>query len=207
MNQTQVETIQTNVLRRLLGDAAAVAASGITQANYIAQIKETPGEQSTQPALIVSAYFTGKTPISSILTGRTLFCQNQYNYYVSQGVADPSLGPYEALGRSFSGDPSFGPKVSGKTNQQMWAEAYLFAVGTAIGAAQTDHFDAQYEYFKNLYINAGISLPQALIQAIGAVIGQILGVGGTIENSPYDVKCETWMTNAGNGSPSYGTVL
>jgi len=212
VTQQDIETIQLNVVRFLVGNASLVAltinSGAMTLDDYKNTIKASSAAQNgTKPRLLVSNYFNGVTDTSSVLDSGASFCRSQYAAYQAQGVAMPELGPYEALGMGFSSTSQFASKISGKTNAQIWQDAYTYAFNITMTQAQITHFDNQYNYFYNLYISNNIPPATSDLQAKGAVIGQIIGWGGITSGSPVSNKGETWLTNAANGSPAYGTAL
>lgn len=212
--QATIEALELREIRFLTGaaaqEAAAINAGTSTEFAYSTALANQIGVHCTQPALCVSNYIEGVVPASGTLTVRAVFCQQQYNAYVAQGVADPSIGPYEALGSAFANVPAFTNLIAGKTATQNITAAYLYAIPSPPsppGQAQIDHFTAQYNYFNNLYITAGIAPAQANLQAWGAVIGQIIGVGGT-QFSKLNTPSLNWMINAGFGNaPAYSVPL
>jgi len=208
----EVQSIYANIIRQSLNSivasatAAAIDGGSTTKAGYIASLINQAAN-STRPALLVSNYITGIAPDSATLDNRTTFCQNQYNAYVAAGSANANLGPYEALGVAFADDASFAAKVSGKSLSTIINETYTAALGAAPGSAQVTHFTSQYTYYYNLYVGAGLTSAAADNRAKAAVVGQILGYGGTNLSTTFSTKATTWLTNAGNGSPAYSTAL
>lgn len=140
----------------------------------------TPGQTAshgatTIPALVVSNFFNGVTPSLEKLAALSTFCQLQFDYYSAMGVADPALGPYEALGRAFGETAEFQAKYGAMTTNFV-ATAYQDVFGRAASEVQVAHFQAQVDYFVGIYTQAGIAADTASHLAKGAVMGQMLGV-------------------------------
>jgi hypothetical protein len=142
-------------------------------------------DSATLPALIVTNFFTGNTPLFAKLADLSAFAQVQYAYYASIGVGQPLLGPYEALGRGFAETDGFKAKY-GVLTTDFVETAYNDVFGRAPTAAQEAHFDAQVSYFISIYSNAGIAADTAALLAKGAVIGQMLGVAALTGDSAFD---------------------
>lgn len=188
--------------------STAITVGSLTLATYIASVVNSLMTQhSTKPALIMVNFFEGLVPASARLDSLAAFCLSQYNSYVSMGVANPDIGPYEALGVSFSNEPSFVAFTNGKTIQQIVTDTYNASLSTTPSAAQIQHFADQYTFYYNMYIGAGLSAAAASAQAKGAVIGQIMYYGGTTAGAPQNTKATAWLTSAGNGTESYSTPL
>lgn len=165
----------------------------------------------TTPSLIVVNYMEGVTPATARLDSLASFCRTQYAYYVSIGSGQPELGPYEAMGAAYYTEAVFIAKVNGKTQTQVFQDAYTAAFGITMSQTVSDHFAAQYTYFFGLYTGAGMSIADANMKALGAVVGQILGYSGAYTlaagGGAQYTKAQTWLANASNGSPSYGAAL
>lgn len=90
-------------------------------------------------------------------------------------MANPALGPYEALGRAFGETEEFAAKYGLQTEQEFIAAAYAEVFGREPSDIQLAHFQAQIDYFELIYESAGISSEQADLLAKGAALGQMLG--------------------------------
>lgn len=210
VTQTDIETIQANTLRKTYATAGSIASiinsGGMTLDQYKASCVDS-AHNRTQPPLIVCNQLEGAVPDSPRLTSLANFSESQYQAYQDQGVANPGLGPYEAIGAALGDTAGFLALIAGKTVAQIIDAHYRQAFGRAPTAAQVSHFDGQYSYFYGLYTGAGVSASTADARAKGAMLGQLLGYAGQEAGSPTLLKARAWLFNAANGSPSYLTAL
>lgn len=133
---------------------------------------------SAYPAAAISQVITGADPTSAQMDVRAKAAQGAYDYYANVlKVARPELGPYESLGVSFSSLAEFQAKygVSTGDDASFIAKTYQSVFLRAATDAQQKHFADQISYFSGLYQGAGISADVALMQARGAVVGQMVG--------------------------------
>lgn len=170
--------------------------------NCIAEAKT-----NTRPGLLVVNFFEGVTPTAQRLNDLVIFADSQFASYQQQGVGDPELGVYEALGLAFKAEPSFAAKSNGRTLQALIQETYQAALGRQPTQAQVDHFVSQHTYFYGLYVGAGQSATEANNGARAAVVGQILGYGGKDVSTAFSAKATAWMVQAGDGIEGYGVPL
>ena len=203
--------LQQAILRKTLQQEAEVQnAAGTDLALYEEQLIER-AETSTQAALLISQIVLGKVPVDGAkLTSLTLFAQQQFDYYANVlQVGNPALGPYEALGRGFSSTPEFAALVAaaGGSNGQFVTNTYVAAFGTTPSGAQVQHFVDQIEYFTNLYKAAGISAASALLQAQGAVLGQIVGEAALQEGSTLDNLAEGFLGALVDGTAVFNAPI
>ncbi len=210
VTQADIETIQANVLRKVYATANAIAgiinSGGMTLAAY----KEScvnAAHNRTQPPLIVCNYLEGAVPDSFRLTSLADFSESQHKAYQDAGVANPGLGPYEAIGAALGETAGFIALIVGKTVDQLTDGFYRQAFGRAPTAAQLSHFAGQYTYFYNLYTGAGVPAATADARAKGAYLGQLLGYAGQEVGSPAYLSARAWLFNAANGSPAYNSPL
>src|ERR1700687_4470502 len=206
----QLQALQKAILRKVIvAEADAEAAAGTTVAQYIEILVER-ADTSTGPVLIMLAATAAKIPTSTPPDALAAFAQLQFDYYASKGVAQPELGPYEALGKALSSTAGFHAQSDGKSDGQFIVDTYVKAFGVApggVGTAQVQHFLAQIEYFKGIYIAAGIAAAGTHLSARGAVYGQIFGTAAIVENSPLDIKAENFERAAANGTAFYDAPL
>ena len=125
------------------------------------------------------------------------------------GVAEPALGPYEAMGLGYSDTAGFKAAYGGIADSAFSQTAYDVVFGRAATSAQQAHFDAQLAYFQTIYQAAGQSLAEASLHARGAVIGQMIGVA--ILHEPelhnYDDTANGFLRQAAHGQAHYGEPL
>jgi hypothetical protein len=121
----------------------------------------------------------GTTPTQSAYASLVAFGKAQFASYQSMGVGNPSLGPFEALGRAFASDsltkPFFATKYDKATVSDFVDTAYSGVFGTAPASDAKAALTAQHVYFENLYRGVGIPTGEAALLAKGAVLGQIVG--------------------------------
>lgn len=107
------------------------------------------------------------------------FGKAQFDSYDSMGVGNPSLGPFEALGRSFAADSVLKTtfaSINGRGTAEAFVDkAYVKVFGAHPTEAAKAALVAQVSYFEGLYLGAGIGAADANLQAKGAVFGQIIG--------------------------------
>lgn len=159
------------------------------------------------PALIVTDFINGLTPTASKLESLASFALLQFNSYAAAGVADPSIGPYEALGLGLSGTTEFITKFGAKSDTSFIQDAFQEAFGRAAGDAQISHFQSQLDYFTNLYLGAGIDPSTARIDARGAVVGQILGFASTESGNAFAQAAQMFLLDKASGNGSYAVDL
>ena len=161
---------------------------------------------TTQAGLVLS-YVFGVTPDSDHLDDLAVFAQLHLDYYanVLQSVS-PFLGPYEAIGRALALEDEFGALSDGKSDAQFIRDIYLLAFGQAATLAQVNHFQAQIDFFVDLYEGAGIPSASAQLQARGAVFGQIFAWAAQTEGSAFDDLAEVFFRAAANGDDVYGVA-
>lgn len=138
------------------------------------------------PVLVVSNFFTGRTPASAARTDALLVAvAEQETYYKSVGSSDPELAGYEALGRGFA--KAFpGPTLLDYADDWFIVNTYANAFGYDATADQVAHFLKQEAYYLDLFGNAGLSGNDLLAQARGVVIGQILGWAVRTDGTPLN---------------------
>lgn len=208
----QVLTAEGGVLRTTLPEATATLAEAtigsgqMSLATYINQLI-AQAEDSTVPALIVPQFIEGATPLSARLDGLTAFAAVQHAYYTAMGVNNPDLGPYEALGMGFSETSQFAQKFGMLSDTTFIATNYQDAFGRSASSAQINHFQAQIDYFDNLYIHAGIASDVAHVRARGAALGQMLGFAGAEANNDYAEAAKAFLLDASDGQVIYGSSL
>jgi hypothetical protein len=163
-------------------------ASGKLSAGDISGVQQMYGVRATAPTVNMdfataasSLFFLGALPTAAQLTSRGDFAETQYTYYATVlKVANPGIGPYEALGRAFSSETAFTTKYGVAISTATFIQtAYQDAFHRAPTTAQETHFNGQLTYFRSLYISAAIAPDKAEIQARGAVAGQMLGFAMT----------------------------
>ena len=186
-------------------DAAQLDA-GQTFSAYVSSLI-AQADDSTIPALIVPNFVTGLTPTSAHLDALAAFAQVQWNSYSAQGVGDPDLGPYEALGLGLSETAEFKAKFGAAQDTAFIVGAYLEAFGRAATGSQVAHFQGQLDFFENLYLSVGIADDVAAIRARGAAVGQMLGFAASEAENDYADAAVAFLTDAADGSASYGTSL
>lgn len=163
-------------------------ASGRLSAGDIAGVQQLYGVRAPAPTIdtdfataAASLFFLGALPTAGQLASRGDFAETQYNYYANVlKVANPNIGPYEAFGNAFSSEAAFVSKYGTTINTTTFVRnAYEDVFHRAPSADQTQHFIGQVEYFRSLYVGAGIGQTQAELQARGAAAGQMLGFAMT----------------------------
>ena len=162
------------------------------------------------PALIVANFVNGGTPATAAkLADLAAFAKLQYVAYQNQGVADPGLGPYEALGRGFAETAAFQTKYGAQSESVFISTSYKAVFGFDATVSQQKHFQDQIDYFEMIYVKANLSESQAEILAKGAVLGQMLGVA-TLQGPsthPYLLEATNFLIDASDGVVSYGKPL
>lgn len=163
-------------------------ASGRLSAGDISGVQQIYGARAVGPTIdtdfataAASLFFLGALPTAAQLDARGNFADAQYDYYANVlKVANPEIGPYEAFGNAFSRESAFVAKYGTTIDTTTFVrEAYEDVFHRAPSAAQTQHFIGQVEYFRSLYVGAGIGATQAELQARGAAAGQMLGFAMT----------------------------
>ena len=203
----QVLDWQNDILRvQNMATATALASSGLTDTEILNSLLED-AKNSTRPALLVWSLIFGATPSEPKLDEQAVIAEAQFNSYVNLGVLNPELGSYEALGRSLSQTPEFLARVTGQSVPDVITDFYVTASNGAFpGSAQIDHFVDQYSYFVNHWTPV-IGATNAQQQALGAVVGQIIGVFGTQEDSGLDISAENFLLAAVNDAAVFGAPL
>lgn len=206
----EVETIMANVLRKVYATAQTfvnlINSGAITLQQFITG-QVDGAENRTKPPLIVCNYLEGAVPDSIRLTSLADFAETQFTAYQQAGVANPGLGPYEAIGAALGNTAGFIALIVGKSVDQLTDAFYRQAFGRAPTTAQLAHFASQYTYFYNLYVGAGVAPATADARAKGAYLGQLLGYAGQESASPAAGGARAWLFNAANGSPAYNAPL
>jgi hypothetical protein len=189
-------------------DAASVGASiragTLTLDAYIASLIPQ-AQHTTVPALVISQFF-GAPPSQAHLGELAAFNAAQLVAYTKAGVADPALGPFEALGLGFSDTLTFGNKYSGLSDADFLGKAYQDVFGRAPTADQTKHFAEQIQYFETRYMGAGQTAAHADLHAKGAILGQMLGFAVIHEPElhSYDDAAIAFLQSAAKGQAHYG---
>lgn len=130
------------------------------------------------PAAAITQVVTGSDPTTAQMDVRSKAAQAAYDYYANVlKVADPSLGPYESLGVSFSSLDVFRAKYgsSAGSDGEFITKTYKSVFLRDATDAQQKHFASQISYFSELYLGAGLDAVTANMQARGAVLGQMIG--------------------------------
>ena len=126
---------------------------------------------------------SGAIPDQSDYARLVQFGKSQFGSYASMGVSNPSLGPFEALGRAYASDPllkvTFGSINAKASVSEFIDAAYQKVFGMLPSAAAKASLASQVTYFEDLYRGAGIGSTDAFLQARGAVFGQIIGYAFT----------------------------
>ena len=134
----ELQDVQQGILRKKnIDEANFEAAAGTTVAEYTEELIER-AETSTQPVLIMFDAIIGKVPSSASLDVQAALAQAQFDAYAAKGVANPELGPYEALGRSLSSTAGFHAQSDGLEDGQFITNVYVKAFGVTPGTAQVD---------------------------------------------------------------------
>jgi hypothetical protein len=187
--------------------ATALANSGLSDTEILNILLED-AENSTQPGLLVYSLIFGETQSEALLDQHAVFMEAQFNSYVALGVQNPELGPYEAMGRSLSQTAEFLALTAGQSAPEVITDWYVIASnGTFPGDAQINHFVAQYNYFVGIFTAVGIPLVSAQQQALGAVVGQIIGVFAIQEGSSLDARAEAFLLGCIDGTSVFGAPL
>lgn len=183
-----------------------INAGRTTEASYIDSLL-SQASVAAIPSLIVSNFINGVTPTSSKLDLLADFSQAQFNSYSAAGVADPSIGPYEALGLGLSDTAQFSNKFGNLTDDALITNCYQDAFGRAPTAGQIAHFEDQIVYFETLYESVGVGSDIAALHAHGAVVGQILGFAAAEAGNHYADLAQEFLKDAAIGIAKYGSSL
>ena len=183
--------------------ATAIANTGISLDAYIAQ--QLPQVASTtQAAVAIASFVTGTAPTSDKLDALKVEADKQVASYTALGVGNPSLGAYEAFGRSFATDTTttagFNTKYGALSTTDFVTLVYAQVYGTTPSAGALANLTGQINYFTNLYTTNGVA--NAALAAKGAVLGQIVGyafVSSASANSTLDNQVQSLLTSAGKG--------
>ena len=191
--------------------AAAIDSGTITLAatinNYIASNVEF-----TSPAIAILTYVEGVTPSSAKIDYlATQYDPTQLASYIKLGSSVPNLGPFEALGSAvgLGADSNFlaiaGPSI---TDTAFINTNYLKIFGVAPSTTLTAGFQAQINYFENLYAGAGETPAQAALEARGAILGQMFGYAFTTSTGSHiPSEVAVYETGLAHGTASYSTPL
>ena len=121
--------LQQAILRKTLAAEAQVEFAAQTDPVVYQEELIQRASTSTEAALLISQIVLGKVPVSEQkLTDLTAFAQTQFDYYANVlHVAQPELGPYEALGRGFANTPEFAAIIaaSGGSDGQFVTNIYV----------------------------------------------------------------------------------
>lgn len=161
-------------------------------------------------AVVVSSFVNGKTPANAEkLTSLSDFAELQFAAYTNMGVADPDVGPYEALGRGFSTTTEFKAKYDALGEDAFIKKVYTDVLGRAATTEQVAHFQAQVDYFQSIYGKAGVSTTDGTLFAKGAVMGQILSIAVLDEAADHDYAgaAAAFIADAADGQVQWGLPL
>jgi hypothetical protein len=169
---------------------------------------------TTGAAVAMLSFVTGLTPTSQHLTELKVAADAQFASYQTLGVANAGLGPFEAFGKALAGDAStgFAGKYGALTSADFIKTSYQTIYGKVPAAEALDNLQSQIDYFVTLYINAGLSVSQANLDAKGAVLGQIIGYAfvdpAAAALSTLDDQVASFLTKAAAGNTAiYGAAL
>lgn len=175
-----------------------------------------PATATTAPVVAMSLFVNGRAPTQTEFTGQTQFAKAQYDYYANVlHVANPAIGPYEALGVALSDTAVYQAKyqLAGETNASFVSRAYQDVFLRGPSPAQQAAFTAQIDYFNNLYKGAGIASATALLHARGAALGQMVGYVMTdpaetfLPGHTLDDKVASFLAGVSNGTAPYGQKM
>ncbi len=186
--------------------AAAIANTGITVQQYVTQ--ELPKVAATTQAVVaITAFITGVTPTADKLDALKIDADKQFAFYTSIGATIPALGAYEAFGRALSVDSTttagFNTKYGALSTTDFINTVYTQVFGTVPTPAALASLTGQINYFTKLFTDSNI--PNAALQAKGAVLGQIVGyafVSDASANSTLDNQVAAFFQAAATGSTS-----
>lgn len=155
-------------------EAGAIVATGITFAAYVVELS-SEFALTTGAAIAVSQVVTGLVPGSARLDILTPEAERQLVWYREQGVMNPSLGPFEALGRGFANEPGMGfaEKYGSLSTEDFINQVYAEVFARLPSPAAMASLKSQIVFFNELYRNEG--LENVALQAKGSVLGQIVG--------------------------------
>lgn len=175
-----------------------------------------PASTATAPVVAMSLLINGRAPTQLEFTGQTQFAKSQYDYYANVlHVANPAIGPYEALGVALSDTGAYQARYhfAAESNASFVARAYQDVFLRAPSPLQQTAFSAQIDYFNNLYKGAGIAAATALLHARGAALGQMVGYVMTdpaesfLPGHTLDDKVASFLLGVGNGTAPYGQKM
>jgi uncharacterized repeat protein (TIGR02059 family) len=197
--QPQFETAQ------ILAD---IAAGKYTFAEFIDTVIASV-QDTVLPALVVTGILGGERPTEAHLAELAVFATAQLAAYTAMGVAEPRLGPYEAMGLGYSETATFKSSYGAMADEIFSQNAYNAVFGRAATAEQLAHFNAQLAYFETIYQAAGQSIVDADLHAKGAVFGQMIGVAIVSEAQlhSYDDAANAFLKQAAFGQAQYGEPL
>lgn len=185
-----------------------IQTGALTYEQYVGSLIDQ-AETTTIPALVVTSFFEGVTPVSARLDQLAAFSDSQFKYYTQMGVQDPKIGPYEALGYAFSDTSDFQSKYGKLSESAFISTSYQDVFGRSATTVQTAHFQSQIDYFQSIYKAVGIGDAKATSLAMGAVLGQMIGaaVNGEPGTQPYAALAEAFLRDAADGEVAYQTPL
>jgi hypothetical protein len=130
-------------------------------------------------SVAVNALVTGVLPTQAHYANLVSFGQGQFKSYEKAGVANPALGPFEALGKALAADPTttakFAARFGANSDSSFLEQVYDFVFDKPLAIDAKAALQAQIDYFEGLYLGAGIGSESASLQARGAVFGQVIG--------------------------------
>lgn len=157
------------------------------------------------PGLVMTQFF-GATPSEQHLSELIAFGNLQLDFYTKMGVANPELGPFEAVGLGFSETQAFKSQYGSLADGDFIFRAYSDVFGRMPSTVQNQHFADQIEYFELIYANAGKSHELADLHAKGAVLGQMIGAALLDEADLhlYDDVAMAFLKDAAHGQVKFG---
>jgi S-layer protein len=203
----QVKTAYKAINRVDLNDAVAQATAdainnGVTTLEAYINTQLQATVTTTQAAVAISAFVTGKTPTSDKLDALKIEADKQVESYAKMGVANPALGAYEAFGKGFAETAEFKAKYSALSTTDFINSVYSEVFGNVPSAGAAANLAGQVAYFTELYTAAG--LENAADLAKGAVLGQIVGYAFVTDakaDAQIDNQVAKVLTDAANGVP------
>lgn len=203
-----IKLANVGILRLSINDAEAqaIANSSISMVDYAYQLLDR-SIGTALPAVIVSSFVRSIAPTSSSLDSLAAFGQVQFDAYSARGVADPHLGPYEALGLGFASTAEFQQAFGGGSHQSFVNLAYVQAFGRSPSASQVLHFEHQIDFFVSLYSSVGVPIGLAALNARGAVVGQMLGFASRESGNDYAEAARSFLLDTADGDVEYGVPI
>lgn len=209
----EIQTAYRTIARAELSEAeaSAIVATGITFAAYVVELS-SEFALTTGAAIAVSQVVTGLVPSSERLDILTPEADRQLIWYRDRAVLNPSLGPFEALGRGYANEPDtgFAEKYGAHSTVDFINEVYVEVYGRLPSTGAMDNLKSQIAFFNELYTNEG--LDNVALQAKGAVLGQIVGYAffdpSAAATSRLDDAVATFFASlAGGDTSGYGGPL